>query len=303
MFRFPELPEPSEIPAAQRAEGPVSLRYEDIAQDGRLLLQAIPHGLGEVMFAKALSRGPVRAVFEAEGIVPILTRLVVEGFGGPIAVRRPLEGAGGYQLAHVPDGEGGVARIVLDVWLDVFGPKGLTYGPQPDDAGARLHLGRVFAEHAFTRPFGPPENRKVRDLPLGGARVVPEAVRAVSHGPDLLVLPDGAVPLDDQEILDDAEVVFGLGHTDSNQHVNSLVYPYLFEQAALRRLAARGRGTAVLARHVDVSYRKPCFAGDRMRIRLRAFALGEALGAVGSFVPASDPSAKPHAWARIAFRP
>jgi hypothetical protein len=300
MFRFPELPD---VPASQRAEGPVSLRYEDISQDGRLLLQAVPHGLGEVVFAKALSHGPVRAVFEAEGIVPILTRLVVEGFGGPIAVRRPLEGAGRYELAHVPDGRGGVARIVLNIWLDVFGPKGLTYGPPPEDAGKKLHLGRIFAEHAFTRPFGPPGNRKVLDLPLGGARVVPETVHPATSGPELLVLPEGAVPLDDEEIFDDAEIVFGLGHTDSNQHVNSLVYPELFEQAALRRFAARGRSTLVLARNVDLSYRKPCFAGDRMRIRLRSFALGDGLGAVGAFVPAGDAAAKPHAWARIGFRP
>ena len=300
MFRFPE---PPDVPVTQRAEGSVSLRYEDISQDGRLLLPAIPHGLGEVMFAKALSRGPVRAVFEAEGIVPILTRLVVEGFGGPIGVRRSLEGAGCYELAHVPDGQGGVARIVLNVWLDVFGPKGVTYGPQPDDAGARLHLGRVFAEHAFTRPFGPPDRRKVRDLPLDGGRVVPETVRAATHGPDFLQLPEGATWLDEAEVEDEAEVVFGLGHTDSNQHVNSLVYPYLFEQAALRRLAACGKNPAVLARNVDLSYRKPCFAGDRARIRLRAFALGGALGAVGVFAPSGDAGSKPHAWARIGFRP
>lgn len=300
MFPFPELPE---VPASQRAEGPVSLRYEDIAQDGRLLLAAIPHGLGEVMFARALSHGPVRAVFEAEGIVPILTRLVIEGFGGPIAVRRGLEGAGRYELAHVPDAQGGVARIVLNIWLDVFGPKGVTYGPQPDDAGTRLHLGRVFAEHAFTRPFGPPERRKVRDLPLDGGRVVPETVRTTTLGPELLSLPPGATWLDDEARADDAEVVFGLGHTDSNQHVNSLVYPYLFEQAALRRLAALGKSAMVLARNVELSYRKPCFAGDRAQIRLRAFALGDAVGAVGVFAPAGDPTAKPHAWARIGFRP
>lgn len=299
MFSFPEVPD---VPASQRASGTVSLRYEDIAQDGRLLLSAVPHGLGEVMFAKALSHGPVRAVFSAEGIVPILTRVIIQGFGGPIAVRKPLEGAGAYELAHVKDDHGGVARILLNIWLDVFGPKGLTYGPPPEDAGTRLHLGRVFAEHVFTRPFGPPENRKVRDLPLGGARIVPETVRPASHGPDLLVLPDGATWLD-EERADAAEIVFGLGHTDSNQHVNSLVYPYLFEQAALRRLAAHGKSALMLARGVDLSYRKPCFAGDRMQIRLRAFSLGDALGAVGTFTPVGDPTAKPHVWTRIEFRP
>jgi hypothetical protein len=98
--------------------------------------------------------------------------------------------------------------------------------------------------------------------------------------------PERAEPLDEAELPDEATVAFGLAHTDSNQHVNSLVYPRLFQEAALRRFAARGRSTRVLPRRIEIAYRKPCFAGDRARITLRAFALPDGqLLATGAFVP------------------
>jgi hypothetical protein len=81
--------------------------------------------------------------------------------------------------------------------------------------------------------------------------------------------------------------------------VNSLVYPRMFEEAALRRLAARGRPTAVLGRAVEIAYRKPCFAGQRMRIWLRAYVRRGEHGAVGTFVPEGEPAARPHAVLRL----
>ena len=52
----------------------------------------------------------------------------------------------------------------------------------------------------------------------------------------LLDLPAGATALDGALTPDDTATVFGLDHTDSNQHVNSLVYPRLLVEATLRRL-------------------------------------------------------------------
>jgi hypothetical protein len=121
----------------------------------------------------------------------------------------------------------------------------------------------------------------VRRLDVDGLPPVPPTRREAFAPKSLLELPDGAAPLDDDLTPDAAVVAFGVCHTDSNQHVNSLVYPQLFEEAALRRFAARGRKTAVLARRVEVAFRKPMFAGQTARIRLRAFASGERLGAVG----------------------
>jgi hypothetical protein len=100
-----------------------------------------------------------------------------------------------------------------------------------------------------------------------------------------------------------------VAHTDSNQHVNSLVYPRLFEDAALRRFAALGRlKPPVLSRHVEAAFRKPCFAGETYAVALQAFTLEGRLGAVGKFVSQADASseeglrkAKGHCFVRMAF--
>lgn len=306
MLDFPEIPE---VPESQRAHGPMSLRYEDVARDGRLMLQALPHGIGEVMWAKTLSKAGLAGHLNRQGIVPILTRFALQGLGGPIGVRRPLEGSGRWWLAHTTDARGEVDRLLLNVYLDVFGEKGRTYGEPPKGAGDRVHLGRVFAEHVFSRPFGPPEQRKVlrfdpasdHALDVPDLPPVPPTAYTWRPGDALLRLPHDATPLEPSLRPDDAPLVFGLGHTDSNQHVNSLVYPWLFEQAALRRFAALGRDARVLSRFCEIAYRKPCFAGDRMRIVLRAFERSGLLGAVGAFVPDADPTGKPHAWIAMTF--
>jgi len=147
-------------------------------------------------------------------------------------------------------------------------------------------VGQVFTEHVFTRPFGPPESRKVLRLPdvFGFPGGVPPTRVAWRNAEDLGRMPDDAAPLDAEPFLDPTGIVFGLGHTDSNQHVNSLVYPRLFEEAALRRFAALGCGSRLLARGAEIGFRKPFFAGDHARIALRAYRRGERLGAVGSFL-------------------
>ena len=81
-------------------------------------------------------------------------------------------------------------------------------------------------------------------------------------------------------------------HTDSNQHVNSLTYPRIFEEAALRRIMQDARIPSpheLLARAVEVRWRRPFFAGQRARIALRLLdgegeaSEGAKIGAVGVF--------------------
>src|SRR5262245_54117694 len=133
MFDFP--PPPTDLPDDQRVAGPMSLRYEDIAQDGRLVLDAIPHGLGEVMWAPLLAKHPMTRELGRSGVIPILTRMIVEGLEGPIAVRRAVDGFGAYQLAHTVDEKGDVNRLIMNLWVDVFGKRGVTHGPPPPGAG------------------------------------------------------------------------------------------------------------------------------------------------------------------------
>jgi acyl-CoA thioesterase FadM len=97
-------------------------------------------------------------------------------------------------------------------------------------------------------------------------------------------------------------------HTDSNMHVNSLVYLRLFEEAALRRFVALGRGAQFLGRTVDLVYRRPCFAGQTVRVLVGAFEVGGRLGAVARLLDEADAereaalsAAKPHAYVRLMF--
>jgi hypothetical protein len=233
-------------------------------------------------------------------VIAILSRVTVEGLDGPVPVAKPLDVTGCYQLAHVVDAAGDVERILLLMWARFEGVVGRTYGASPRD-GERIEVGRLYAEHVFTRPFGPPEQRRVTRLPGPDVDAVPGPRVAWQRGDELLAPPEGATPLE-PALRPDAPVVFGLGHTDSNQHVNSLVYPRRFEEGVLRRLAELGRPTALIPRAVEIAFRKPFFAGDRAQLLLRTFACGDDVLAVGSFV-ADDAGARPHCWVRRRFAP
>jgi hypothetical protein len=284
------LPPEPDVPSEQRAQGRITLRFEDVSQDGRLVLEALPNALGEVW--RGLAERRPRALGRSRGVVPILSRVVVEGGEGPIAVAGPAEAQGLYELSHTTGADGQVDRIVLGMWAQVTGVVGATHGPKPADAGRPVVAGRVFAEHVFTRPFGPPGERKVRALEIDGKTLVPEARYAWRDPAALLDLPEGAGALDAALVPDTAPTVFGLDHSDGNQHINSLIYPRLFLEAALRRFAAHGRSRpALLARAAEIAYRKPSFAGEAVRVATRAFVLESDLGVVAALVADEDAAA------------
>lgn len=281
------------------------LRYEDVAQDGRMMLEAMPPALGEAIWRTQLTRTPAARLARAQGIVPILSRMIVTREAGPISVNAAVEADGTWELAHTVDDRGEVDRLILNLWADVFAPLGRTYGPPPDGAGARVRVGRVYAEHVFTRLFAPPNERKVVAFAFEGLPSVPEARHAWKPPSELLRAPADARAIagerDDAEALEEepTPVVFGLAHTDSNQHVNSLAYPRLFEEHVLRRLHARGRDPRVLSSAYEIAFRKPCFAGDVATVALRVFEHGSTTGAVGVFSSPSAPRARPHCWVRM----
>ena len=305
------LPPLPNLPGTQRATGSFPVRYEDIAQDGRLLLEASTTALGAAVWGPRITKHPLNTYMREARIVPILTRLVVEGTPGPFSVIGRLTANGAFQLAHARAANGDVDRIFLDMWAEVTAPIGRTHGPAPERAGETITAGRIFAEHVFTRLFAAPAERKVTRFDAAGIialPAVPESQREARALPAILDLPTGAVALDPELRVDPTPVVFGITHTDSNQHVNSLVYPRLFEDAALRRFASLGKSSAVLARALEIGFRKPCFAGETMRIALRAYTLGEKIGAVGVYVTEKDAAsdatlavARPHAYVHTLF--
>ncbi len=296
------IPPRPDTPADDVGRATMPLRYEDVAQDGRMMLEAMPPALGEAVWRASLSRTPAAKLSRAQGVIPILSRMIVERGEGPISVNHAVEAEGFWQLAHTVDAHGEVDRLVMNLWADVYGKRARTYGPPPEGAGERVCVGRVFAEHVFTRLFAPPGERKVVAFDFPGLPRVPETRWAWRDPARLLDAPEGASPLDDALEDDVAPIAFGLAHTDSNQHVNSLAYPRLFEEAALRRLVARGRDPRVLSSAYEIAFRKPCFAGDVARVALRTFARGDATigaDAVGAFTSASAPREKPHCWVRM----
>lgn len=259
-------------------------RFEDIAQDGRMMLGALLPGLG-VTGWRALMKEPFTKQLMGSGMVPILTRIIVEGGDGPFSVNGAMKLSGSYGFSHVLDDHGEVERIHLGMWLEASLPIGVTYGAPPDNAGTIAVAGRVYAEHTVTRPFGAKEERRVKRLDVEGIDAVPGPAAAGVHVASNARAPAGATMLDAELAFDPCPIVFGLGHTDSNQHVNSLVYVRLFEDAALRRLAEHGRRSPLLLRGVQIGYRKPCFAGEECRLVMQAFEHQGRLGALGAVMP------------------
>lgn len=283
----------SEIPATQRNEALVPLRYEDVAQDGRLMLTPMTTGLGDVIWRGLLAQHAGARTMERSGIVPILSRLAITaGADGPISVHHRIRARGGYTLAHATGPTGEVERLYLLMRLDLEGQVDVTHGPKPKDAGTTLALGEVLAEHVFTRPFAEPAKRKV--LSLEGVPDMPPLPPLVWRSPstaDVLALPPGAAWLEDAP-KPSAPITFRSAHTDANLHVNSLVYPRLFETAILSRLDELGvaHTDRLLARSLDATWRKPSFAGDTVHFLLRAFATAEGHhGATGVLTSGEEP--------------
>jgi acyl-CoA thioesterase FadM len=83
--------------------------------------------------------------------------------------------------------------------------------------------------------------------------------------------------------------------------VNSLVYPRLFEEAALARIDALGVGGSWLCRKLEVAFKRPCFAGERARVSMRLARVGDRLFAHGFLAGEGDrdPASRPRAVVRM----
>ncbi len=270
MIAIPERPPARGFEGGPDGIGRASLlpRYEDITQDGRIVLTTLMPGVGQSVWRELIAGRPAFESFLAQGILPILRRLViVEGEPGPFTVNAPIEFEGTWRLAREKGGD----RLFVNMWVDAYAPLGHTLGPTPPKDAPRVLAGRIFAEHVVTRPFAPPAERKVTRLDAPGIPAVPEDEHAFEPG-EALVAGRALEPAGD--------FVFGMMHTDSNQHVNSLVYPRVFEEALVRRHG----DPKLLARAIEMRWRKPFFAGDRAQIALSL----EGDSALGTLAPSSS---------------
>lgn len=245
-------------------------RYEDLSQNGHVKLTALPTAIGRACFAELWEKHPVARITR-EGVVPILSRLAIEI--EPVAAKLlgALEGRGVLRFAHERDAEDDSVRALLlnaeaGVWATPRRSRTSEDGPK------QVRVGRVFADHVFTRLHAPKSERKVLAFSVPGYPAVPARRYARPTLAQTLSASPKSTALESELSPDVAPWVFGLTHTDCNRHVNSLVYIRLFEDAALRRLAQLGRNTEVLARSVEINYRKPCFAGEQLSCMLQTYA-------------------------------
>ncbi len=291
---FPAPPAPA-FDSEQSATTENYLRYEDVTQDGRLMPIAVPPAMGG-LWRSVLVKHPGAAAAARSGILPILTRMTIASLDTRIRVDRPVQSQAGFQLAHVRDDAGEVSRLFMNLWVDIRGAAGTIVPRTP--AGPLTSAGRLFAEHTFTRPFGPPDQRRVTRLGHGYPEV-PDARYPFPAPSTAGDAPDGATWLDELAPVP-GEIVFTLDHTDSNQHVNSLVYIQVFLDALYQRIATTDRSVKLRSREVDIAYRKPCFAGDRVRAHLRLFEHEGTLGGAG-FIATDDD--RPRCYVRAIVEP
>lgn len=276
----PDLPAVDAAPGQLQATT-VTLRYEDLAEDGRLKADVAPFAMSEACWRHLLVRHPLTARLGREGIVPILRRLIVAVDDTPLSTMAEPEVEGRFGIAVARTGAGD--RFLLELAAEMRGPRGRTFS-KVERAGEIERVARIYGEHVFTRLFAPPDQRRVRSLPEG---LELAGERAWREPEDLLAadeeFAEGPVMLREHR--------FGLVHTDSNQHVNSLVYPRLFEELSVEvwlgvsggqhgeRDGERDGLRALLGRGFDVAYRKPCFAGERVEVRAQRVRRGPHVGA------------------------
>jgi hypothetical protein len=275
-------------------------RYEDLSQDGHVKLTVLAAALGRACFAQVWAKHPLSGIHR-DGVLPILGRLVLEI--EPLASRLlgTLEGRGRITLAHERDEHERVHALFLNTTADVFASPQRGHVSASGDPHKLVRVGRAFGEHIFTRPHAPKAERKVLGFNVPGYPAVPAERYKRPKLTQTIAVPDRARALEDAWAPDPCPWVFGMSHTDSNQHVNSLVYVRMFEDAAIRRFAQLGRNSAVLAHKVEIQYRKPCFAGEQLTCMLQAYESPAGDGVVGYLGSEGSPIERAHCAVRMQF--
>jgi hypothetical protein len=284
---FPWIPQAPEVSAELRGEAESELRYQDLCQDGRLRIAGVWPPMGQILWTRMqLARSLGRLA--RQGIRNVMSYVAMASEDVPLSIFAPAHSAVKVELGHTRDESGAPNRVILNTWLETDALRARRNHPASRPSDQRVHAARAFGQHVFTRPAAPRGQHRVtrlEDPELGG--LVQREVTFVDPK-SLLALPAGAEPIDSAPVVDVAPVVFGLVHTDGNQHVNFLIYPRLVEDALLRRLPELGVDARRLGRSVEVGYKRPCFAGDRMNLLMQVFRLEAAVGVVAAVVPAED---------------
>jgi hypothetical protein len=291
LLDYPREPDDGEV-----AEDTATLRYDDLVQDGRIRLESAWRPTGRALW----SHPSLAKIFRSMGpsITTVLSRVALQATDAVLAPRAPVTTSVRYHFEHTVDAAGDVDRLLFSTWLTAR-----SLGKD----GAEKLAARAYGERVFTDLSAPPGKHLVKRLSGFGESGIPEHRGAWAKVTSLLELPRGATPVDDAPRLDPGRVVFGITHTDLNQHVNFNMYVRAIEQAALARFHDLGRGAKLVSRAAELGYRKPSFAGEVVRIAVRAFELGGDVGVVAAVVdddggPAERPDFRDFGSARVVAR-
>jgi hypothetical protein len=317
---MPSFPTPYEPSTEPPVSAPFDLRYDDLTQHGHIKLSTLHLVLGRVCFDKVWTRHPL---FETrrQGVFPILSRMVLEADPVAVSFTAPLDGRGRVEVAHERDAQGQVSALFLNAYGEIWGlrsrrqPGSESHRVQSDRAAGAgsarssaplarepVRVGRAFGEHVLTKPFGPAAERKTLRLEVPGQAAIPAALHTRLPVAEALVLPASAQPLDADFEPDTAPWVFGLVHTDANQHVNSLVYVRAIEEAAVRRLTRHGQPARAIGTRIEINYRKPCFAGETLHCMLRSALGTDGYTVSGYLVADGAPPERAHCSFRLLLR-
>ena len=148
---------PSGLAAAQRGTTQLTLPYNHLCQDSRVKLAGLMSAVGQVGWER-WQHSPLSHT-SADGVMPILSRVVIEASDASVEMGSNLRADGGYLVAHGPTPKPEDRRLYLNMYADVWGNSGRSHGERPDNAGSSVRIGRILTEHIFTRPFGPPGER------------------------------------------------------------------------------------------------------------------------------------------------
>jgi len=261
-----------EVGETFRGFGKTRPRYEDICQDGRLRIQGAWAPLGPILWGGRIpGLLPFMLASRDDGVRSVLTRVFLDGGIGPMSAMSPVETEVRTELARNLDDDGNLKQLMLNTWLVSKAPLGKRGDPSVPGSGEPQQIARAYGQHVMTRPSAPRGQRRVEALKMNGEAYVPETIGEF-HAPEAAVeVPPGAELIDAEPRHDVVPVVFGLTHTDPNQHVNFLAYANIVETVALRRLHELGFDGLFLGKKMELGYRKPCFAGQTCSVVMQTF--------------------------------
>jgi hypothetical protein len=249
------------------------LRYDDLIQDGRIRLESAWLPTGRLLWGNPEVARVLKSM--GAGVTNVFSRVAMQASETRLEPRARLRTRVSFLFEHTLDASGAVDRLLFSTWLSGFAR---------GNDGVEYPAARAYGQRVFTRLSAPPGQHLVTSLPGFGDTGVPAHRATWEPATGLLTLPAGAEWLEPKPRLEPARVVFGLSHTDLNQHVNFLMYHRAIERAALARFVDLGVGARLVSREVVFGYRKPSFAGDVVRVALQAFRRGEAVGVVAALV-------------------